>query len=57
MHFCVDEYSTGTFRPRDLGSGRMPEKYLIHLQSLRNFEQVAGRNFGELRRKWRKYGL
>jgi hypothetical protein len=57
MQFCVEEWSTGDFKPKRLDDADMPEKFLCHMRCLENFAKTASRRLSNLQEAWYNYGL
>ncbi|KAG9088293.1 hypothetical protein FRC06_002110 [Ceratobasidium sp. 370] len=57
MQFCLEEWETGQFQPRDLKTSDMLNKYIAHLQGLKEAHQAAKGRMARLQEHWFKFGF
>ncbi|QRV89041.1 hypothetical protein RhiJN_17059 [Ceratobasidium sp. AG-Ba] len=56
MQFCIEEYSSGKFQPRELNAADMLNKYVAHLRGLKRARRKARVRFERLAREWFDFG-
>ncbi|QRV96408.1 Formin-like protein 20 [Ceratobasidium sp. AG-Ba] len=60
IQFCLSEWTTGRYKPRDLkltGPDGLLRMYGNHVQNLKNYQRVAGPEFDNLRQEWVNYAV
>ncbi|KAG8696305.1 hypothetical protein FRC08_007248 [Ceratobasidium sp. 394] len=57
VQFCIEEWETGRFRPRDLNMTNLLNKYVAHLRGLKEASKAAKNRMARLQQHWFDFGL
>jgi hypothetical protein len=57
MQFCIAEWESGHFEPKDLDARKQLQIYEAHFAGLKNYERAAADRLSQFRIEWFKYGL
>ncbi|KAG8730499.1 hypothetical protein FRC10_002648 [Ceratobasidium sp. 414] len=57
MQFCIEQWETGQWVPRDLSTSDMLNKYVVHLQGLKEARAAAQGRMGHLQDHWFDFGF
>ncbi|KAG9076827.1 hypothetical protein FRC06_009302, partial [Ceratobasidium sp. 370] len=57
IQFCIEEWATGRFCPRDLSMTDLLNKYVAHLRGLKAATKVAKNHMAHLQQHWFNFGL
>ncbi|KAF8593458.1 hypothetical protein BDV93DRAFT_516549 [Ceratobasidium sp. AG-I] len=56
IQFCIEEWETGNFRPHDLSTTEMLNKYIAHLRGLKEARAAARTRISRLQQDWFNFG-